>query len=393
MPERRYRLRVDASGLIGFGRVRFKQSASPPPPPDAAATAQAQGQANTSTAAAQTALNLVNQRTPYGSTTYTPTETYTTPEGQTVPRYTQDVALSPLGQSLLTGQQNVANQLIPTAETIAGQIGGPATTPLNFDTPYAASMARGQGGIGSVDPRYQSELYGAPAALKSLDPAYADMLSKSPELLNQNVTDAIYRQQKSFLDPQWDDQAKDLENQLSRQGIPVGSEAYNSALQQLSNSRTQAYQSAQDSAIGKGTEAAGNLFGLALAGQGASQGREQAAFDASLTGSQADTNRMLAQFGSGLQGQQQSLAEQQLSQNNGIGLLQSIFGASPSTPTQPIATTSPSSVAPIDVTGATALQNKAAMDAYQSQVASNNATTGGVASALGTAATAAAVIY
>ena len=368
-----------------------KSSPAVPQTPSAAETASAQGQLNTSTAASQAALNFVDQNTPYGTTKYTPTGSYTNPQGETVPRYTQDVSLSPLGQSLLTGQQNVANQLIPTAENLAGSISRDASTPLNFNTPYSQSMSSAQGQIGSVAPQYASEMSGAPAALKSIDPAYASLLSKSPELLNQDVTNAIYGQQRSFLDPQWNQQSKQLEDQLARQGIPIGSEAYNSALTQLQNGRTQAYQSAQDSAIGSGTQAAGNLFGLALAGQGASQGREQAAFDASLQGSQADTNRQLAQFGSGLQGQQQSLSQQQLQQSNGIGLLQSLFGATPSTPGQPIANPSPTGIASTDLTGGTAAANNAAMQAYQGQIASNNATTGGIAGLAGTAAMAGAI--
>jgi hypothetical protein len=266
-------------------------------------------------------MGLVNQNTPYGSTTHNPTGSYTNPEGQTVPTYTQNVQLGPLGQSILTGQQNVANTLIPSAQGLAGQVGDVTGKPLNFNTPFSSYLNQG------------------------------------PQQLNDQATNAIYNKQKSFLDPQWNNQQQQLTDQLSRQGIPVGSDAYNSAMKQLDNSRTQAYQSAQDSAIAGGSGAASNLFGLAQAGQN------------------------------------QNIQQQQLAQQQPISLLSQLFGATPSTPTQPIGTTSQSSVAPVDVTGATALQNQSAMQAYQAQIAQNNATTGGVAGTIGTIAVTAAAAY
>lgn len=259
-------------------------------------------------------MGLVNQNTPYGSTNYAPTGSYTTPDGQTVPTYTQNVQLSPMGQQILAGEQGVAGSLIPAAQTIAGQVGSESTAPLNFTTPFSGYLNQG------------------------------------PQQLDTNATNAIYGQQKSFLDPQWGQQQQQLQDQLSRQGIPVGSEAYSNAMKQLENARTQAYQSAQDSAIAGGSGAASNLFNLAMAGQG------------------------------------QNLSQQQMRQQQPISLLSQIFGATPATPTQPISTTIPAGVSPVDVTGATALHSNAAMQAYQAQVAQQNANYGGLASLAGTAA-------
>ena len=94
-----------------------------------------------------------------------------------------------------------------------------------------------------------------------------DYLNSGPQLLDQNASNAVYQQQKSFLDPQWQQNKKDLEDQLSRQGIPIGSDAYNSAISNFQNQKTQAYQSAQDLAIAQGAQNAGQLFNQALAGQ------------------------------------------------------------------------------------------------------------------------------
>lgn len=284
------------------------KGASPPPPPDPAATAAAQTQSNVSTAAANAAMNNMNQYSPYGSTTYSQTGQYTTPSGETVPTYSQYTNLSPLGQSILTGEQNVAGHIIPTAEQLAIRAGQDASAPLNFMT------------------------------------AFSSTLNSSPQLLDQNTTNALYNQQKSFLDPQWNQQQTQLQDQLSRQGIPVGSEAYKNAMDQFNNAKTQAYQSAQDSAIGSGTAAAGNLFNMAL------------------------------------QGQAERIGEQQTAQRNAMNLLQEITGAAPATQSQPLVSPTPVQVAPTDVVGATGLSQNAAMQNYQAQLAQQNAMFGGLAS-------------
>lgn len=266
-------------------------------------------------------MNYVNQNTPYGNTSYTATGWYTNPEGQGVPTYTQNVTLSPLGQQILSGEQGVASSLIPATQELADQARTASTRPLDFNTPFSAYLNQG------------------------------------PQQLDTNAANAVYRQQKSFLDPQWNLQAKQLEDQLSRQGIPVGSEAYNSALTQMNNARTQAYQSAQDAATAGGASSAAQLFGMAQAGQN------------------------------------QKIQEQQLAAQQPLSLLSQMFGATPSTPTQPIATNSPTGISPTDVTGSTALSQNARQQAYQAQVASQNAQYGGMASLAGTAAMAAALAF
>lgn len=284
-----------------------KGSADVPSVPDPAVTAQAQGAANVNTAAANAALNFVNQVSPYGSTTYDTTGTYTTPDGQVVPRYTQTTALSPLGQAIYSGQQNVTNTLIPSAERLAGTVGTAVTNPLDFNTP--------QSGI----------------------------LNSTPQQISDRAADATYAKAKGFLDPQWDQQGRQLEDQLSRQGIPVGSEAYQNAMQAFNNAKTQAYDAAQSGAIANGTSAAGNLFNMALAGQ------------------------------------QQNLSEQQLAQQNPLSLLQQLFGASPSTASQPITQPNSINIAPTDVIGATNAATNAAMNSYNAQLGQQNSLFGGLA--------------
>ena len=295
---------------IQYGIVS-KSTPSPPPAPAPGPTAQAQSAANVDTAAAQAALDYVNQNTPYGSTTYAQTGTYNTPGGETVPTYTQDTTLSPLGQAIYTGQQNVTNTLLPTAQTLATNAGASATTPLNFNTADSAT------------------------------------LNAAPQQLDANSANAVFQQEEQFLQPQQAQQSKDLQDQLSRQGISVGNDAYSNAETQLGTQQNQATQSAIDTAIGQGTQDAATNFNMALAGQ------------------------------------QQNIAQQQTGQTNQLSLLQSLFGASPASQSQPITSPTAVPISPTNVLGAQALSTNTAEQNYQAQLAQSNSMFGGLAGLAG----------
>lgn len=281
-----------------------KGSPSVPATPDPNVISGAQTKSNVSTAASQAALNNVNQVTPYGSTTYNQTGSYTDAYGNVVPEFTQNTQLSPLTQEILNQQGGIATTQLGNAGNVANQF---QYAPYNFNT------------------------------------ADSGTLNQAPQVLNQNVTNALYGQQKSFLDPQWDQQQQQLQDQLSRQGIAVGSDAYNNAQKQFDNSKTQAYQSAQDSAIGQGVGAESSLFNLALAGQN------------------------------------QNISQQTLQQTQPISLVQQLLGATPQIGQQQPTPIPQAGVSPTDVTGANSLSTQAAMQRYQAQLAANNAQFGGLA--------------
>jgi hypothetical protein len=85
-----------------------------------------------------------------------------------------------------------------------------------------------------------------------------------PNLLNQQVTDALYKQQTQYLDPQFQQSQAAMESQLANQGITRGSEAYNTAMNNAALQKQQAYGNARDSAIGQGVGAAQGMFGMNL---------------------------------------------------------------------------------------------------------------------------------
>lgn len=238
--------------------------AQAPAAPDPTATAAAQEGTNVGTAVAQQTLNNANQVTPYGTTNYNQTGGYTDPKtGQFVPSFTETTSLAPQLQSILGGTETAANTLVPAANNLATQAVGTTTTPLNVNqTANNATIAAG------------------------------------PQALDQPVAQAAYNASTQFLTPTFTQQQRDLQDQLSRQGIGIGNEGYSNAETQLQNTQNAALTGAANNAVVTGANQANNMFGLAL------------------------------------QGQNQNLGQQQLVQSNPLALLSAIYGgASPTTAT------------------------------------------------------------
>lgn len=145
------------------------------------------------------------------------------------------------------------------------------------------------------------------------------------------------------MQPQQKEQQTELQDQLARQGISVGNQAYSNAETQLGTQQNQQTLGAVGQAVQGGEEAAQNMFNMALTGQ------------------------------------QQNLSQQETAQSNPISLLQQLMGAAPATPTQPLVPPTPTSVSPTDVVGATGIYSNAAQQSYAAQLAQQNAMFGGLA--------------
>jgi hypothetical protein len=232
-----------------------KSTPQVPTPADPTQVSNAQTVSNVGTAASQQAGNDVNQVGPNGSTMYNQTGSYTDPTtGAVTPTYTQTTTLDPLSQSILAGTKQTANSLIPTAQTLATQAGTSATTPLNFNT------------------------------------ADSGVLNSAPSAIDQNATNQIFSGEQALLQPTFDQQQKDLQDQLSRAGISVGNDAYGNAETQLGTQQNQATNAALGTAASQGITSANNMFNMAL------------------------------------QGQQNNVSQQQLAQSNPLSLISQIYG-------------------------------------------------------------------
>jgi hypothetical protein len=184
-----------------------------PKAPDPYKTAAAQTQLNKDTALYNAGLNRIDQRTPYGSSTYK----YNGVGADGVPNYSQDISLTALGQQNLDNQQQQDAYLSQLGFGLADQA--------------KTSLAQPMGN--SDDARKQAQ-------------------------------DAYYAKQTGYLDPRFANEQHDLETQLSNQGVQQNSEAWNRAKDEFGRNKTFAYDQAQTGAIGAGTDAQAKAQALAL---------------------------------------------------------------------------------------------------------------------------------
>lgn len=281
-----------------------KSAPKPPTPIDPTKVSNAQEGASIGSAVAQNALNNGNVTNPYGTTTHQQTGT-TMVDGHAVPTYSTTSTLNPLLQSLLNSQEGSAN-------TAAGNLN---LGPLNFS------------GLPSVG---------------------------DPNLIDQNTVNAEYNQATSRLDPQWQQSGEQMSQQLANQGIPLGSAAYDRAMQNFNLAKNDAYTSAQNSATESGVRDASQLYQDSIAGR-------QQGINEQVTG----------------QNQPLSVLSQILSGITGSGSL------SPSTQTSPVSVETP------NVLGAYGLQEDQQNKNYAAATNQYAANMGGLGSLFGNALTAA----
>jgi hypothetical protein len=274
-----------------------KSGPAPPPPPDPYATAAAQTQENQQTAVANAELNRINQYTPYGNLTYQVTGS--NPDG--TPIYAQTTTLAPAQQQQLDLQNKLATALLGFGTDQLGRVQTTMNTPFNFNNAPgqvssidlsrlpqmvshvrqpdltrniadAGSIQRGLGNAGNIVDGFgnagdmQRTIDGLPGVQTSLDYRHAPGLPGVGDFSadRSNVTDALYRQATSRLDPRFRQDQSDLDAKLANMGIVRGSDAWNREEGNLSNQRNDAYDQALYSAIGAGGDEQSRLFGLAL---------------------------------------------------------------------------------------------------------------------------------
>jgi hypothetical protein len=213
---------------------------SVPQPASPQQTSAAQTTSNVDTAVANATLGNVNQQGPFGSTTYNQTGGQMV-DGNWVPSYTQTTSLNPTMQSILSGTEGTAASLVPTGQKLADSASTSLTTPLNFS------------GVNN------------------------NIIQGGPQAIDQNATGAIYGGENALLQPTFDEQQRQLQDQLARQGIGVGSEGYGNAETQLGTQQNQQRTAALGTATAGGITSANNMFNMALLGQNQNLNQQQLA--------------------------------------------------------------------------------------------------------------------
>ena len=188
-------------------------SPKPPPAPDYAAAAQQTSAGNASQAQVAQYGSMTNQVTPYGTVNYTATPMGKTKEGDELNQWTQTVGLSPAEQIAFNQNNRINAQLGNVAERGVGYVQSALDKPLDFSQ---------------------------------------DQALQAPGQIQQQASDAAYKNATQYLDPQFQQSNAQLSNRLANQGITQGSEAYNNAMLNQSNAQQQAYESARQQAYSQG---------------------------------------------------------------------------------------------------------------------------------------------
>ena len=264
-----------------------KRQSDTPATYNPAQVAAAQGAINRETAVAQTQLNQLDEFTPYGSSTYSPTGGLT-PQG--IQRYARTFKLDPAQQAILDQQNRVSRELSTVAGDQVGRVGETLATPFTYEgmpaggdaaqvgqtvsnltamtqNPYdlqaGKSFAPTAQGIGAAaDAGTQAAITAAESFSTPFDYSSAPAAPEADAAARQQVIDSMYGQAQSRLDPRFEGEQRAMENQLANSGIPRGSEAFSSAMRDFNLGKTDAYQTALNSAIQAGGAEQSRLFGI-----------------------------------------------------------------------------------------------------------------------------------
>lgn len=251
---------------MGMGK-----GSDPPTPPDPYATANAQAQLNKDTAGYNQKINMVDQFTPAGSLVYN--QNPTDPE-----RWTSTVTLSPEQQKAWDLQQQVGSSLSQTALDATSQIQKSLGTPLDFSkAPKMPSTLNLKSFDAAGLPKGPAtlDLSSLGAMPEGLDYSSLGALPNAPNVgamptwnedARKQAEDALYGLHTARLDPQYQLERQNLENQLINKGMQVGTPQYNLALEEFERNKQLAYDQARKEAISGAVDYGTGMYNTELEG-------------------------------------------------------------------------------------------------------------------------------
>ena len=346
-----------------------KSTPAPPAAPDPTKLAQAQGQANKDAVYASALTNAVDIYGPFGSTTYS-----FTGEGDEMRPSAQYTTLTPEGQALYNQQQQIAldltgraQQAISSAPRTAFSLDGVPYDPRNVDTSNmklwnAVSFGRDDPNVWQGG----ASLPGDPARLPYDPSSYGDISG-----LNQKSADSVYNEFLRVNQPVWDTQERRLMTNLDNRGLPVGGEAWNSAMGEFQRNRDSAMQGAANQAVNVGHAVAGDLISR-------EQGLRNTAFNEAIKSNQQANGDFLQRLQTEQQLRGQVIGENNMVRNQSINDAAMYLTGAPAmqTPTAPNVPTY--QIAPAPYMDATQLSLNQANKNYDAAVARNNSMWQGV---------------
>ena len=246
--------------------------------------------------------------------------------------WTQTTTLSPEQQALFDTNQRMQGNLSHQAESSLAN-------PLDLSS--LPGIGRSQS-LGNEADQYYSGL-----ADRSLGDNFSTGLS-----------DAAYRQQTRYLDPQQEQEKSKLAASLADQGFVPGTPGYDQAMRNFSDTSNRAYGAARDSAIGQGYQ------------QGNTQLQLQTAIAQALSGKQG------AAFGQDTGLRSQALQELLTQRSQPINELAAIKSGNPIGMPQGTGQSQTPNLGATDIMGALNQQYQGQLGGYNADVSSANATTG-----------------
>lgn len=207
-------------------------------------------------------------------------------------RVSIDQKLSPEQQVLLDQQNRISQGLGNLAEGGISRVGGMLGT--SFDPSVLPGMRS------KVDPRFTDAMTGG--ITRSIDPRF--------DQTGEQVQEALYRKQSSFLDPQYQQSESDMTTRLANQGIMPGSEAYNREINNFERNKNAAYESARDAAILAGGQEQSRLNEMGLSRAGLNNQAVGQMFGQTLGSNNQNFNQDLSSATFANQARQQALQEQ-----------------------------------------------------------------------------------
>ncbi len=398
-----------------------------PPPPDYAGAARETSAGNLEAARANIAANRVNQITPYGNINYA----MTGEDKYGNPMWTATQTLAPDQQRLLDIQNQLSIGTGELGEKGLGYVKNMISNP--FSTSSLPSLQ------GNLQPSQLQQISGGPQLGQMSDAEAQLRAGNAPNLqtsLGQNVGmtgwDRASSLLRSRLDPQLQRQEQRLDAQLAAQGIPVGSEAYTRAKQDLAmqqnDARIQAElqaQGIQQNLFGQELQA-GQFGNQALLGQNQAQLQNlgftnqaqqqdfanqmaalgynnqqiQQMYANQINQQQANNAIAQQQFANQLTGanlanqaRQQGFGELAYMRNEPLNTLNAVRSGSQVIGPQFVNPAQQAVTAGPDLLGAAQAQGNAQMNAYNAQMASQNANTQGLYSLGGAAIMGGAIAF
>ena len=359
-----------------------KRSPSPPPAPDPVATSNAQAAANRETAITQAGLNMVNQRTPYGSLEYRQIGTWQdgTPRYEATQYQRPEVStladLDLMGGLIAGG--TAVNQIARVSDRLSTPFDVNSIGPARVDSVSTGGLPALQSGASASRP-------------VTYDAGQRDTLDFTglgdPNISRDRVETALFDR----MNPQMERDRAALEQRLANQGISYGSQAWQAAQDDLNRGRNDA----RLGVIANAGQEQSRLFGLGL---------NQAQFgnDARFTNASFGNNAQAQEFGQSFSNAQlanaaraqgfnenlssanftnaargQAINEAVLNRQQPLNEFSALMSGTQVQAPQ-FVNTPGTQVAPTDVAGPVYQNYQGALNAYNQQVGSRNSMMGGL---------------